>query len=137
MRRLLSFSAMAVLVAAILPPAPLNARKADDAPFEVVRAGDRDMTCEALAAEINTLSNGPVAAKKKKSGLGFLKVLGAASPVLGMAGAGGAAASVAVGAAGAAGSAAGSPGMSTDPEQLMLKMQRKQRLTGIFDQKKC
>ncbi|MFT3975814.1 MAG: hypothetical protein QM688_01675 [Sphingomonas bacterium] len=126
--------------AALLAPAPLHAGKgAEPVPFETVKAGDRDMSCEALAAEINALDGQRQAAgagaKKKKGGLGFLKMLGAASPILGVAGSGGAVASSAMGAAGsvAGGMAAG----SGNAEDMMLRSQRKQRLMGIFDERKC
>ncbi|MBS0285027.1 MAG: hypothetical protein JSS15_11470 [Proteobacteria bacterium] len=130
-----------LLTATVLAPAPLRASEAGEpVPFETVKAGDRDMSCEALATEINALDRQQQAAnagaRKKKGGLGFLKMLGAASPVLGMAGGGGAVASTAMGAAGSvAGGMAGTPGGNTD--EMMLRNQRKQRLMGIFNEKKC
>lgn len=141
MRELKISMLAALLTATLLAPAPLHAGKeAQPVPFETVKTGDRNLSCEALAAEINSLNgqqqNADASAKKKKGGLGFLKMLGAASPILGVAGSGGAVASTAMG---AAGSVAG--GMSATPignaENMMLRSQRRQRLTSIFNEKNC
>ncbi|MBV9747893.1 MAG: hypothetical protein JO157_03670 [Acetobacteraceae bacterium] len=117
---------------------------------EVVRVGDRDLTCTALAAEINTLAqpDAEEAAAKpaKKHGFGFLKVLGSAVPLVGMAnGMGGALLSSAAGAAqaaGAQGQAAGAMEQSNRFAREALAggsaaQQRKERLTSIFEEKRC
>ncbi|WEK43427.1 MAG: hypothetical protein P0Y64_00850 [Candidatus Sphingomonas colombiensis] len=129
-----------LLTATLMAPAPVRAAKeAQPAPFETVKAGDRSMSCEALAAEINSLDSRQQAggAKKKKGGMGLLKMLGAASPMLGMAGSTGAVASSAMGAAGSVAGATAPPQPDGGAEDMMLRIQRKQRLMRIFDEKKC
>lgn len=125
----------------LIAPAPTYAKKqAEPQPFQIVKPGDREMSCEALAAEINTLDGqrqaDASAKQKKKKGLGLLKMLGAASPILGVAGSGGAIASTAMGAAGSAASGMGASGQE-GAEAMLQRNQRKQRLMSIFDEKKC
>lgn len=123
---------------------------APSAPQDVVRLGDRDMSCPALAAEINGLSqpgaDDVVAAKPKKHGLGFLKVLGAAMPMAGLAGSmGGAMLSSAAGAAQAATATGGATDMMQESSRMARvalaggtpQQQRKERLTAIFEEKRC
>lgn len=121
------------------------------ADIEVVRVGDRDMGCPALAAEINSLSRGPAAAaeaapKPKKHGFGFLKVLAGAVPVLGAGQAiGGALLSTAAGAAQAAAADGQRDEMMASAKEAMREgvnggspeQQRKARLLEIFEAKRC
>lgn len=147
-----------VLTCFALTPAPATAREtasAAVAPAQLVRAGDSQMSCEALAAEINQLSvaDRPVVAAAvqppKKKG-GFLRVLGRAAPYLGplgMLGGGAAAlaASSAVGAAGSAGAANGTNEMMEESRAAMrralagpsVESQRRDRLTAMFETKHC
>ncbi|WP_162928267.1 hypothetical protein [Sphingopyxis terrae] len=140
--RKIQWSILGSLIAATLfVPAPSYAKKQVEAPaFQTVKPGDREMSCEALAAEINSLDGqrqaDASAKQKKKKGLGFLKMLGAASPILGVAGSGGAVASTAMGAAGSVAGGMGGSGQE-DAEAMLQRNQRKQRLMGIFDEKKC
>lgn len=124
---------------------PLAAHAAE--PVAVVRAGDNAMTCEALAAEINTLgaADQVAAAKPKKHGFGFLKVVGAVVPGVGLLNsvAGGVVSSAA-----AAGSVMGenhAQSQIADTQAMAREamaggsaaQQRKARLTTIFDGKHC
>lgn len=114
----------------------------------VVRVGDRAMTCEALAAEINTLAQPPVAEAKprKKRGLGFLSALGGAVPFVGAAGMVGSAL-VSTAASGAAQMAAqgATDAAMIDANRMAYEamnggspaQQRKERLTVIFEEKRC
>lgn len=141
MRKFQSSILGSLIAATLLAPAPSYAKKqAETQPFQTVRPGDREMSCEALAAEINSLDGqrqaDATAKQKKKKGVGLLKILGAASPILGVAGSGGAMASTAMG---TAGSVAGGMSASSqeDAEAMLQRNQRKQRLMTIFDEKKC
>ena len=150
-----------VLTCFVLAPAPGHAREpvaaATPAPAMLVRAGDSAMSCEALAAEINQLSaaDQPAVAeaappKKKKKGGGFLRILGHAAPFLGPLGmiGGGVGAMVASSAVGAASSVGG----SNDADAMMaqsrtamqramagpsVESQRRDRLTEMFEAKRC
>ena len=121
-------------------------------PFEVVRVGDRAMTCQALAGEINALAlaNQTAAAEapkpKKKGGFGFLKVLGSAVPFVGMGSAvGGALLSSASGAAQSMTAQSAVADTADDARRMAARAmtgptpadQRKERLTGIFEEKHC
>ncbi|HWK36694.1 hypothetical protein [Sphingomonas sp.] len=128
-----------ILTLAIATPA-VAGDDPDGKAYEVIRAGDEEMSCEALSAEIGTLSaeqqQAGMPTRRKRGGLGVLKVLGAASPLLGMAGAGGAIASSAMGAAGSiAGSAAG--GGVAPGGRSMLIGRRLQHLTEVLSRKQC
>ena len=130
-----------LIAVTLLAPTPSYAKKQSESqPFQTVKPGDREMSCEALAAEINSLDGqrqaDASAKQKKKKGLGLLKVLGAASPILGVAGTGGAVASTAMGAAGSVAGGVGAAGQE-DAEAMLQRNQRKQRLMTIFDEKKC
>lgn len=123
------------------------------APVQLVQTGDHDMSCPALAAEINRLAAMDAApaevtpaAPKKKHGLGFSKVLGGAAPFIpGVGGiVGGAVLSTAATAAGGDASH-GADEMVASSRLLMAKAaagpsvaaQRKERLTAIFEAKRC
>lgn len=140
-------SSFALAVGAMAPGA---SRAAMPAAQEVVRLGDRDMSCQALAAEINNLAQPAVAeqaaAKPKKHGFGFLKVLGAAMPMAGLAGSmGGAVLSSAAGAAQAAAATSAPSDMMAESSRMARtalaggtpEQQRKERLTAIFEEKRC
>ena len=121
---------------------------AQTAPVEVVRPGDRQMTCPALAAEINVLAQPQAAVAtsakpKKKGGLGFLRMLGSAVPMIGGVGGG-----IGGGVLSAAGSLAaeGQAEKQMDDAQSMAReamagptaaQQRKERLIAIFEEKRC
>ncbi len=140
-------SSFAIAVAAMAPgvsrAAPLPAQ-------DIVRLGDRDMSCQALAAEINSLvqpaAAEEVAAKPKKHGFGFLKMLGAAMPMAGLVGSmGGAVLSSAAGAAQAAATTSAPADMMAESSRMARtalaggtpEQQRKERLTAIFEEKRC
>lgn len=118
-------------------------------PVEVVRLGDRQMSCAALAGEINALAQvqSPAAAKpRKKGGFGFLKVIGTAVPLVGIGNAmGGALLSSAAGAAQTAAAQGEAEGAINDSRRMAADAmaglgpaeQRKARLTGIFEEKHC
>lgn len=144
-----------VLTCFALSPTPAAATPTAPMPVQLVRAGDNQMSCEALAAEINQLAQAgqPVAAaaaqpKKKRSGL--LRALGQAAPLLGpvgMLGGGvaGALASSAVSAASTAGATSQTDDMMDQSRAMMtramagpsIESQRKDRLTAIFEGKRC
>lgn len=133
------------------------------APIQLLQPGDRTMSCGALATEINSLATAQAAPaataavpekKKKKGGLGFLKALSAAAPMLGPigqlgGGMGGALASTAMSAAqqGAMNSSVNdamesSMAMANDATARALAgpsiaEQRKARLMTIFETKGC
>ncbi|MEW5684594.1 MAG: hypothetical protein AB1942_06725 [Pseudomonadota bacterium] len=86
-------AASLMLVAAAPLPA-LAKDKAKPKPVELVQAGDNEMSCDALSAEMNTLSTQQAkAAKRAESGRKFLgfaaTALQAASPLLSGGGGGG------------------------------------------------
>lgn len=133
------------LTAALLTPGASRA-----AGQEVVRVGDREMSCPALAAEINMLAQPAAdqggAKPAKKRGFGFLKVLGSAVPLVGMGSSmGGALLSSAAGAAQAAGAQDQNSRAIEQSSRLAreamaggsAQQQRKERLTAIFEEKRC
>lgn len=136
-----------LVTAAFLTPDAVRAAEPQPA-ITVVRVGDRAMTCEALAAEINTLAQSPVAEAKprKKRGLGFLSALGGAVPFVGAAGMVGSAL-VSTAASGAAQMAAegATDAAMADANRMAYEamnggspaQQRKVRLTTIFEEKRC
>jgi hypothetical protein len=134
--------------ALLIGPFEAHAQTAAKPAFEIVRTGDRTMTCPALAAEINSLGQPQPAAEakpKKRGGLGFLRTLGSAVPMVGGMGSGGALLS---GVAGAASSLAMNSQVDSqmNDAQAMAReamagptpaQQRKERLTAIFETKGC
>lgn len=139
-------SSFALTVGLIAPGA---SRAAPPSAQEVVRVGDRDMSCQALAAEINNLAQpaaDPAPAKPKKHGFGLLKMLTAVTPMAGLAGSmGSAMLSSAAGAAQAAAATGGASDMMAESSRMARvalaggspEQQRKDRLTGIFEEKRC
>lgn len=141
-RALRTAVAASMAVAALQPTTAL----ALDEPQTLVRAGDRAMSCEALAAEINTLANAGARSERprRRGGLGVLRALGAASPLLGAMGSG-----VMGMAAGQAVSMAQQEAATSGMDEAMaasidaasgrqsVAEQRKARLTGIFEEKGC
>jgi len=139
-----------LVTAAFLTPGAVRAAE-QEGHSDVVRVGDRAMTCEALASEINTLAQPPItpaaAAKpRKRRGLGFLSVLGGAVPFAGAAGAMGGAlvSTVASGAAQMATQDAMGAEMMDANRMAFDAMnggssaqQRRARLSAIFDEKRC
>lgn len=136
-----------LVTAAFLTPDAVRAAEQQPAPA-VVRVGDRAMTCDALATEINALAQAPAdePRPRKKRGLGFLSVLGGAVPFVGAAGAvGGALMSTAAsGAAQMAGQDATDATIADANRMAYEAMnggsparQRKERLTAIFEEKRC
>lgn len=137
-------SSFALTVALLTPGASRAAGQ------DVVRVGDRAMSCPALAAEINALAQPAAdqgAAKPaRKRGFGFLKVLSTAVPFVGMGSAvGGALLSSAAGAAQAATAQDQANGAIGESSRLAreamaggsAQQQRKERLTAIFEEKRC
>jgi len=127
---------------------PLAAGHAWAAETALVQPGDRDLSCDALAGQINALAQSdaePVRKKKKKGGFGFLtKALSAASPMLGNLGQG-TGALVAGQAAAAVQSAQMEAQMddqmalamaATNPRE-SVEQQRRARLMAIFEDKNC
>jgi hypothetical protein len=134
---------------ALTPVEPVAAQET----LPLVRPGDHAMSCQALAAEINTLAapapEMAAAKPKKKSGFGILRALGSAAPLLGGVGGGmgGAIASTALGAIGND-RGGGEDQMKTamvDAHRMAVDAmnggsvaaQRKQRLSAIFEDKHC
>ncbi len=140
----LCLSSFALTVALLTPGASRAAGQ------EVVRVGDREMSCPALAAEINLLAR-PVVEQAsvkpaRKHGFGFLKVLSSAVPLVGMGSSmGGALLSSAAGAAQAASAQDQTSGAIEQSSRLAreamaggsAQQQRKERLTAIFEEKRC
>jgi hypothetical protein len=143
--------------AATPAPAPASATVPAPAPVQLVRPGDGQMSCQALSDEINQLAlteqpaaatQTAAAAPKKKKGLGFLKMLGGAAPMLSMVpgvGAAGMLMSSAAGAATQGSSQAAADDMMADSRAMMqramsgpsIASQRKERLTEMFTAKGC
>lgn len=127
---------------ALMPGMMLVASAAGAAEIVLVQPGDRELSCEALAKEINDLAQASAepAKKKKKGAFGFLgKALSVASPMLGTVGNG---AGVMV--AGQAAAAVQSAERETQQEQAKassslasVAQQRRTRLMTIFAEKKC
>lgn len=124
---------------------------ADTAPFQIVRAGDHALTCAALAGEINSLAMADVppaaeAPKKKRGGFGLGRLLGSVAPLV--PGVGGVVGGVVMAAASTAqqGAAQDSVADMTSESRAMMRRamagpspesQRKDRLTAIFEEKRC
>lgn len=145
--------------AAAPAPTPAAAPAADPSVYQVLRTGDRQMTCEALANEANTLNAelmaeqeaAAKAAKKKKAGKGLMG--GAAGGVMagaaryglarGMLGgalsplAAQAAVAVTDSTAAAAGRAIAESGETDAPATVSPKQQRMNHLLGIYREKAC
>lgn len=150
MNRFVYFSlAAALTIGGAVPPA-FAAIPA--APFQIVRPGDHAMTCDTLAAEINMLAvadaPAPVAEapKKKHGGFGLGRLLSAAAPFV--PGVGGIVGGVAMSAASAAQQSTAQDNaadLTNDSRAMMRRAmagpspesQRKDRLTAIFEEKKC
>ena len=140
------FSRTAMLPLLILASAPVAARTAPPAPMQLLQPGDAQLTCQALATQINNLALLEAKPKKKKGfGLGGLgKVLMAASPLGAMAGSG-IAGQLVTQAAGMAQQGAMEGQLQSqidaatgavEPMQ-SVEAQRKTRLMGFFTQKGC
>lgn len=131
--------ALALSALTLATPVPPALARPD--PETAVQPGDRELSCEALAAEINTLATAPAKPlKKKKKGLGFLRVLGAVSPLGGMVGGtGGALASSAMSTVGnvAASEARNARQGDYPAARPSLAEQRLQWLSQIRTEKKC
>jgi hypothetical protein len=134
------FSKSLLAVSLLAAPAGAGAR------IHPVAVGTQDagsMSCEALAAEIDALPPAPDPAeqprKKKKKGLGFLRMLGAVSPLGGMVGGvGGVGGLLASSALSVAGSTAAREGDRPDdgpaPDDSKL---RRSRLIALSAEKGC
>ena len=145
----------AALPLLMLVAAPAGAKDAAAAPVQLLQPGDAQLTCGALAAQINTLALAEAApAKPKKRGFGvgsLTKVLGAAAPMLGPLGGmggmggGGIGGGLINGALGALQSGATDAQISSGmdaaaaaiPAPQSVEAQRKARLMGFFTQKGC
>jgi hypothetical protein len=119
---------------------PISPVLAQADPDAIVRPGDRDLSCEALSTELGALAAEPATpVRKKKKGLGFLRMLGAVSPLGGMAGgAGGALASSAMSTVGNVAATEGQGDRQGEgTARPNITAQRKQWLNQIYADKKC
>jgi hypothetical protein len=141
-----TFSRAAIVPLLILASTPAAAKTAPAAQVQLLQPGDAQLSCQALATQINELALLEAKPKKKKGfGLGGLgKVLIAASPLGAMAGSG-LAGQLATQAAGMAqqgamqGELQGQVDAATaaaNPTQ-SVEAQRKNRLMGFSTQKGC
>lgn len=134
----------------VVAPFPAHAAAGAKPAVEIVRPGDHDMACPALAAEINDLGQPQAAAEakpKKHGGFGLLRALGSAVPLVGGLGGGMGAALVSNVAGTATQLAAGNQvGGQLDDARTMARealvggspaQQRKTRLMTIFEEKRC
>lgn len=135
-----------LVTAALISPVAARAEPTQATVPDVVRVGDRAMTCEVLASEINTLARGPVATAarpKKKRGFGFLSALGGAVPFAG--GMGGVLVSTAASSAAQMAAESATRSAMDDASRMAQdamnggspEQQRKARLTAIFEEKRC
>lgn len=146
----LFLNAAIVLPLLLAGAAPANAASSKSAaPIQLLQPGDAQLSCQALATQINELANAEAQApRKRRGGFGsFGKMLGAAAPMLGSMGGmggngiGGALANQAIGAiqAGAAQSQAQgqADAASAAPASQTVAAQRRDRLMEFFQSKGC
>jgi uncharacterized membrane protein len=140
-----------MLPALILAATPAAAAKeAPAVPVQLLQPGDGQLSCQALATQINQLASAEAQpAKPKKKGFGFgalTKVLGAAAPVLGGMGGSGMGGMLAGQAMGALQGSAAENQMNAQmeaataaamPVAQSVEAQRKARLMGFFTEKGC
>lgn len=143
-----SLVAMLIGAAAVSPSAPAFAAEA--AAVQLVQPGDADLTCEALASQINALASNDAQPKKKKRGFGLgslTKVLSVASPMLGGMGGSGMGGMIANQAISVAQTSAMESQMQDTMDGAMaaanpmanqsIEQQRKNRLMGFYESKGC
>jgi hypothetical protein len=141
---------VAMLPALILAATPAAAKEARAAPVQLLQPGDGQLSCQALATQINQLASAEAQpAKPKKKGFGFgalTKVLGAAAPMLSGMGGSGMGSILAGQAMSALQGTAADNQMNAQMEAATaaavplaqsVEAQRKARLMGFFTQKGC